>query len=108
MIPVFVPGTTAISVSGSSDDAVVGPVASGDRLAQLGHPLERRVAVHRRVGGVQHRLAHGLDRLGRRREVRVAPPEVDEPLAGLRARLGRRLEDPGEELLREAAEQVGH
>ena len=72
-------------------DAVVGAVALGDRLAQLGAALERRVAVHaarRRELGLQR-----LERERRRRQVGVAAPEVDQARA--RAARAPRRRRPG-------------
>jgi hypothetical protein len=58
------------------------------------------------LGGVQ-RGAQRVERDGRRRQVRIAAPEVDEPRPGLRASDRRRGDDPGEVLLGEALEELG-
>jgi hypothetical protein len=59
-------------------------------------------ALRRVEGGAQR-----LDCDRRRRQVRIAAPEVDQPRPGLRARSRRRSDDPREVLLRKAREEVG-
>jgi hypothetical protein len=83
---------------------VVDAIALGDRLRELRQPLERRIAVHAIRGldrGVQR-----VDRDRRRRQIRVAAPEVDQPRPGLRSRERCRSDDPREVLLREAGEEL--
>jgi hypothetical protein len=48
-----------------------------------------------------------VDRDRRRRQIRIAAPEVDEPRPGLRARKRCRSDDPREVLLRKAGEELG-
>ena len=86
-------------------DAVVGAVALGDRGAQVRVALERRVAVDGDRAGLERRLPQRRDRVGRRRQVGVAPAEVDEPRAGRVARGDRGGEDPREVLLGQAVEE---
>jgi hypothetical protein len=57
----------------------------------------------RRVEG----RAQRLERDRRRRQVRIAAPEVDQPRPGLRAGRRRRRDDPREVLLRKAREELG-
>jgi len=59
-------------------------------------------ALRRVEGGAQR-----LDRDRRRRQVRIAAPEVDQPRAGLRASSRCRSDDPREVLLRKARKEVG-
>ena len=78
--------------------AVVAAVAQrlgGDRLAQLGEPGRRRVAVVARIGARRHR--GGDDVLGRR-EVRLAGAESDDVLAGRLQGLGLGVDGEGRRL----------
>jgi hypothetical protein len=59
-------------------------------------------ALRRVDGGAQR-----LDRDRRRRQVRIAAPEVDQPRPRLRTRKSCRSDDPREVLLRKAREEVG-
>ena len=74
-MPVFVPGSTATSRSGSSVDAVDVAVARGDRLACSREPADRRVAVD---VGPPRRVDERLDDVRGRAELGVAAAEVDE------------------------------
>ena len=77
--PSLAPIVEMISVSGSSVDAEAALVEVGGGLAQLGDAPAGRVAV---VPGVAGRLAELVDRDLRRRDVRVAEPQVDDVHAG--------------------------
>ena len=83
---------------------MVEPVALCDRLEQLGQAAEGRIAVRRdaEVGGGG---AHGLERVRRRGQIRVAASQVDEARPRLGGRGERRADDAHEELLGQPAEQ---
>ena len=65
-------------------------VAAGDRLAELGQPAERRVAV---AVGPPGGLRERLDDVGGRTDLRIAAPEVDDR----RAAVGRGGRDASEQ-----------